>query len=203
MSRYFNDFSDTEGYSLEHHGILGMKWGVRRYQNKDGSLTSTGKERLKKPRNTPPNTKLLNNYQGPAIFISDKDNLTKLNPRVPDNFFTKNGYEDANTNRVSFAPSIDKCLAGLSQNLDGKKFTVYAPDDVKKYKVFKPNKKAVPDSAITDELWICEPVSLKKIGEITITGNRGESGKRFSYGNNTAELYDDWTYNFQKKKRYK
>ena len=180
-----------------------MKWGVRRYQNKDGSLTSTGKERLKKPRNTPPNTKLLNNYQGPAIFISDKDNLTKLNPRVPDNFFTKNGYEDANTNRVSFAPSIDKCLAGLSQNLDGKKFTVYAPDDVKKYKVFKPNKKAVPDSAITDELWICEPVSLKKIGEITITGNRGESGKRFSYGNNTAELYDDWTYNFQKKKRYK
>ena len=65
------------------------------------------------------------------------------------------------------------------------------------------NQKAVPDSAITDELWICEPVSLKKIGEITITGNRGESGKRFSYGNNTAELYDDWTYNFQKKKRYK
>ncbi len=30
---------------LYHHGIRGMKWGIRRYQNKDGSLTSAGKNR--------------------------------------------------------------------------------------------------------------------------------------------------------------
>lgn len=30
---------------LEHHGILGMRWGVRRYQNEDGSLTEEGKAR--------------------------------------------------------------------------------------------------------------------------------------------------------------
>lgn len=30
---------------LAHHGILGMKWGVRRYQNDDGTLTATGKVR--------------------------------------------------------------------------------------------------------------------------------------------------------------
>ena len=30
---------------LSHYGILGMKWGVRRYQNKDGSLTAAGKKR--------------------------------------------------------------------------------------------------------------------------------------------------------------
>lgn len=30
---------------LMHHGILGQKWGVRRYQNEDGSYTSAGKAR--------------------------------------------------------------------------------------------------------------------------------------------------------------
>lgn len=35
---------------LKHHGVKGMKWGRRRYQNKDGSLTSAGKKRTKKLR---------------------------------------------------------------------------------------------------------------------------------------------------------
>ena len=36
--------NDYRSY-LAHHGIPGMRWGVRRYQNKDGSLTSSGKKR--------------------------------------------------------------------------------------------------------------------------------------------------------------
>lgn len=35
---------NDENY-LSHYGILGMKWGVRRYQNADGSLTALGKKR--------------------------------------------------------------------------------------------------------------------------------------------------------------
>ena len=32
-------------YAIYHHGIKGQKWGVRRFQNKDGSLTAKGRQR--------------------------------------------------------------------------------------------------------------------------------------------------------------
>lgn len=40
MNLYY-ETSDT----LVHHGVKGMKWGVRRYQNADGTLTNAGKKR--------------------------------------------------------------------------------------------------------------------------------------------------------------
>lgn len=37
---------------LYHHGVKGMKWGIRRYQNKDGTLTAAGKKRNARYRST-------------------------------------------------------------------------------------------------------------------------------------------------------
>lgn len=36
---------DHKGKFIEHHGIKGQKWGVRRYQNPDGTLTKAGRDR--------------------------------------------------------------------------------------------------------------------------------------------------------------
>lgn len=39
------EYTYTTNTELYHHGIKGMKWGIRRFQNKDGSLTAAGKKR--------------------------------------------------------------------------------------------------------------------------------------------------------------
>ena len=44
-------------YVIYHHGIKGQKWGVRRFQNKDGSLTAKGKKRYDGDDNSGKKTK--------------------------------------------------------------------------------------------------------------------------------------------------
>lgn len=59
--------------TLQHHGILGMRWGIRRYQNPDGTLTDAGKRRqVKKERK-----QLVKNKS----ILSDQE-LSRLNNRM-------------------------------------------------------------------------------------------------------------------------
>jgi hypothetical protein len=82
-----------EKYELYHHGIKGMRWGVRRYQNKDGSLTPAGKKRQAKleARNAKKEAKreekaatkaLASKMSKPVLSLSDaelKDRIKRLN----------------------------------------------------------------------------------------------------------------------------
>ena len=55
---------------LYHYGVSGQKWGVRRYQNSDGSYTSEGKKRYKKKQ-------LVKKYAG-LISLRSRVSLTVL-----------------------------------------------------------------------------------------------------------------------------
>lgn len=187
---------DIQQSALEHHGVQGQKWGVRHgppypIQNGRGSLDNTQLN---------PNVRKLSNYKGKMYCISPKklDGQT-LAPRVPDNYFTKNGYEDGETPRVCFAPSVDQCLMALSQKTMNMPFYVYSPEDISKIDVYKPNKKAVPDSGITGELWAIQPVKLKQVGKIICQEDAGKDGLEYTYGDGkTAELYE-WNYTWKEK----
>ena len=61
---------------LMHYGVLGMKWGVRRYQNKDGSLKSSAKRNTKKKSKF---AKAYTRYKG--VKKASWDNAVKTNSK--------------------------------------------------------------------------------------------------------------------------
>lgn len=68
-------------YELYHHGVKGMKWGVRRYQNKDGSLTPKGKRHYDKMTGTDMHKKLQKAYnksKGGLFGKNYGENVTRV-----------------------------------------------------------------------------------------------------------------------------
>ena len=136
---------------------------------------------------------LLQEASSNKVYHLSQTNLDgkTIQPTVPSDYMTVNGYEDGKTKRVCFATSIDGCLRGLSLKCEGMKLFVHVPDD--NYNIYKPSNKEVPDASITGEVWIKKAVKMKCIGQIYVIGDKGEDGIPYKYGDKTAELYDwEW-----------
>jgi hypothetical protein len=116
-----------------------------------------------------------------------------LTPRIPRNFFTDNGFEDNKTRRVCFAPSIDKCLLGLSMNCKNKEYFVHVP--IGSFAVIYPTKIDVPDVEITGEIWVCDPVKIECVGKIKVDDRNGLVYK-YTYGDNINDVLFGWNWHY-------
>lgn len=183
---YNNGSASAELQKAINKGELKPGDDIRGYMNSHGLSFEGDSVSIMESKNTLP----MNMY-----FLSETNMNNKiLTPRIPNNFMTKNGYEDTTTKRVCFAPSINKALMGISQNMTGKRLFVHQPiQNIDKLGILRPTKTQVPDVGITGEIWATKPVTLQCIGSIIVDGDKGLPGHTYSYGDNTAELYDwDW-----------
>lgn len=66
---------------LYHYGVKGMKWGIRRYQNKDGTLTAAGKKR-NSTRGWSKDAKNANRIKQKNVHQMTNAELQQLNKRM-------------------------------------------------------------------------------------------------------------------------
>lgn len=97
---------------LVHHGIKGMRWGVRRYQNPDGSLTNAGRFRYA----VESDKKITTNKDGskniPAGFAFNRVGKSSLDVNKAGSLYVSYGKEDAARYVKNLGPTLIGKLMG-------------------------------------------------------------------------------------------
>lgn len=97
---------------LKHYGIKGMKWGVRRYQNKDGTLTPAGKRRADRDMSELSNKKKAQ-YK-PNANKWAKDDLTRTKNLTEASSRMTQELKRANDNAIKNKPKQQMDLSNMT-----------------------------------------------------------------------------------------
>ena len=106
---------------LKHYGIKGQKWGVRRYQNEDGSLTPEGRKRYSDTVFFSGSSKT----QDPASEYYRKELPKTIQDKLDSYMNTKVKFV------VGDAPGIDRQVQDYLNNSSYKKVIIYGPNGIR------------------------------------------------------------------------
>lgn len=123
---------ETWREELYHHGILGMKWGVRRYQNADGSLTPAGKSRYGVAEYSTKEQAKFAKKMGKKIYKVDEEASKMLETRLKNRSIIENKY-NKKIDKASSREQNPKNIAKLKQIEAEKRGELKDFDDGTKY----------------------------------------------------------------------
>lgn len=108
------NYGPARSDELYHHGVKGQKWGVRRYQNEDGSLTPAGKVRYYKTMGLIKKVNYQNDVAKADILKYRGSNISKSKAKaeVAKNKIASEAENNMEANRIKGKAAVGQILSG-------------------------------------------------------------------------------------------